>query len=264
MSSASDRSVPAFRGLGEEASLTRPLSGWAVLSLVLGISCLVVPISLSLIPLSILAILVGLIVTLRLSRPDADTGLWMSTLCLGLGLATAVWSVTASKTRAQHLSQHASKYAEEYMQLISSGQLYNAIELRLPFIQRQTKDVDLKAYYETYQGDVKVEMAAMGVLGDGQEEPQDPAKVRKTAFERLKIDPVTIYAMKYPDTQWKAVGIRSVMDTGKMASVKVIVQHDQDPKTQVLVELLRNEEDSTAVGAYAEWRVSQQELERVR
>jgi len=264
MSRTANQSLPAFRTLGEEVSLTRPLSGWAVLSLVIGLSCLLVPISMSLIPLSILAIMIGLIVTLRLSRPDADTGLWMSTLCLGMGLATAVWSVTANRVRSQHLKKHATAFAAEYLQLLSSGQLYNAIELRLPFIQRQTADVDLKAFYESYQGDVQIDMAILGALGSGTEQPQDPAKVRKTAFERLKVDPVTIYALKFPDAQWNNLGIRSVIDEGKVSIVKVIMQAAQDPKTQIVVELMRNHEDSTAVGAYAEWRISNQEIERLR
>ena len=256
------QTLPTLGSVEEEISLTRPLSGWAVLSLIVGLTCLIVPISLRLLPISFLAILLGLVVSLRLSRPDAAAGLWMSLSCLALGLGSSVWCFTSAMARSQHFSHHASGFATEYMQLLSSGQIYNALELRLPFAQRQSADVDLQAYYETYQGPIQIDLEMMMVPGEG-DEPSDPAKIRKTALERLKLDPVTVYALNHPEAIWNLVGIKSVADDRKLAVVKVILQADEDPTTRVVVELMRNNAESATVGNYAEWRVNQQELERV-
>lgn len=260
MSGSRSQALPTFRSDEEELVLTRPLSGLAVLSLGVGLSCLLVPLSLNLLPLSVVAILFGLVLSWRLSRPDADSGRWMSLACLGLGVGTAVWCITAHKTRAQHFSDHASVFAKDYLQLLSSGQLYNAIELRLPFQQRQSSDVDLAAYYETYKGEVEVSMSML--FGQGEDEKPDPAKSRKTAFERLKIDPVTVYALQYPNAQWNCLGIRSVTDDHKATVVKVVMQAAEDPKTQILIELMRGDPASVATTSYAEWRVNNQELEK--
>lgn len=260
MSGSRSQSLPTFRSDDEEVVLTRPLSGWAVLSLAVGLACLLVPISLNLIPLSVLAVLFGLVLSWRLGRTDADSGRWMALTCLGLGIGSAVWCVTAHKTRSQHFSHHASAFAKEYMQLLSYGQLYNAIELRLPFQQRQPSDVDLAAYYETYKGEVEVSMNILGSLGDS--EKLDPAKSRKTAFERLKVDPVTTYALRFPNADWKCLGIRNVVDDHKVIAVKVIMQATEDPKTQILIELMRDDSTSSTSNDYAEWRISSQEFDK--
>lgn len=255
------RQLPTLGSVDDEASLTRPLSGWAVIALIIGLGCLLVPLSLSLLPISILAILLGLIVSIRLSRPDSASGQWMSLLCLALGLGSAVWSFTSASARSQYFSYHASGFAQEYLQLLSSGQLYNAMELRLPFSQRQTADVDLQAYYETFQGETQVTLGMLMVPGDD-DEPEDPAKIRKTALERLKLDPVTVYALEHANARWNFVGIKNVVDDRKVTAVKVILQAEDDPKTHVIVDLMRHFSQADTTGSYAEWRVSQQELER--
>jgi hypothetical protein len=260
MSPTNPTSPPALSSIEEEESQGSTLSGWAVLALIVGLSSLIVPVSIQLIPLSLLAIVVGVLVAFRLRRTDTGSGLWMATACLGLGIATASWALAAHKTRNDYLAARASEFAVEYMELLSQGLFYNAIELKLPFSQRQSSDVDLQAYYEAYTGEIKIDLSLGDVVGFDDSEPSNLEKARKTAVERLKIDVVTRLAMQYPESEWKVVEILKVASRKNQAVVQVALATPDDPRTKVVIDLVREQIESEKLGDLAEWRIANQEL----
>jgi hypothetical protein len=145
--------------------------------------------------------------------------------------------------------------------LLSSGLFYNALELRLPFVQRQSKDVDLQAYYEAYTGELDINLLAVEeVVEFDAGEPGNAEKARKTAVEKLKADPVTQFARKYPEARWKPVEIRQVASKGNKAFVQVALASDEAPGAKVVIDMMRNQFELAKVGLVAEWKISDQKM----
>ena len=181
----------------------RSISGWAVTSLIVGLGCLLVPLSVSLLPHSLLAIVLGLLASIRLSRPEPQPGRWMANLCLGLGVASLGWSLSADKVRIAQLEQRAGEFAAQYLTVLATAPIYDAFELKLPASQRQEAGVDLEAYYEAYQLPV---VSMPFTVDDSDEEQPNFEKARKMAIDGFKRNPVTLYVQEYADAQWTYAG----------------------------------------------------------
>lgn len=261
---AKDRALPSLLSSDEEVTLARPISGLAVLTLIAGaVSLVLVPISVKLIPLSILAIVSGVVVSIRLSKPDAPLGLWMANLGLGLGLVSGFWSAIAHKSKNDYYAAVASPFAVEYLDLISSGHLHHAMELRLPLSHRQLAGTDLKAYYGAYEGELEVDARAVAMVGDPESlAPANPIRERKATFERFQSDPATAFAMRHSHGKWQSAGIESITTHGPFATVKVIVQNSEEPNTKIVIEMMRGQDDSGDAKTTAEWRVNSQDFLR--
>lgn len=260
MSTSKEVSLPSLSSVEEEVVLARPISGWAIFAIVFALFSLIAPISINLVPLSITAIIVCGIIAFRLSQSDASGGWWLAILGLGVAIATGTWTMAAHKARDNHFAATASEFAVEYLNLLSSGMVYNALELKLPFGQRQSADVDLQAYYEAYTGELNLDPSLGEVLEFDDSDPRNIEKARKAAVEKLKADPVTRFARQYPDAIWSPVEIVQVASRGKQAVVKVAVSADRDPKTKVVIDLVRNQSELDGIGSIGQWRINDQNL----
>ncbi|MBX3422519.1 MAG: hypothetical protein KF752_13275 [Pirellulaceae bacterium] len=241
-------------GAFEEESLnTRPVSNVAVLSLMVGLCSLLVPLSGYLLPLSLLAIVLGGVLSYRLSRPDADAGVWMANVCLGLGLMSAVWVIVANRMHSDYLSATASRHAAEFLSLVAQGKNYEAMELRLPNAQRQPADMNLQDYYEAYEGVVVPEMAMLGLFGGG-EETRDPLRERKLSSLMFRQDPVITHIQHNPTANWRYQATKEIQYNKEVTRIQVVMRSDQDASKPVVIELMRNLTQEHA--DIAEWRVN--------
>lgn len=150
MSSESVSERPNFQdvddGLQEDVP---PISTMAVASLVVGIFSLAAPFSIVLLPLCLLSIAIGAMSVFRISRDPGVGGLGLAQIGLGLGVMTAFWTVTATTTRQNNTYAVASEHAATFLEILSRGDLYEALELKQYEPQRQITGTNLKVYYES-------------------------------------------------------------------------------------------------------------------
>lgn len=248
---------PIFHNAPDDHTQVRSLSGWAVLSLVVGMSCLLVPLAYGLLPLALLAIALGGYLSLKLSAPDADLGRWMANLCLGMGLMTGAWVFSAYKGNTSYLTKHAAQHAQEFIGCVQQGRLYEAMELSKPIGMRQPEGIDLEQYYESYQGDISAELAMLSrMLPSGESGPPNPEKDRKVSISVFKNNPSTVYVQQNPQAKWNLVQVKQIKESGETAIIKLILQCSEPPSKRILIEAMRQQRDSVDAGLSAEWRIS--------
>lgn len=152
--SAATTDRPAFRNLDVENELDRPpISKLAIASLMVGVVSLVSPISFYLIPISLIAIGLGAVVLWKLSRDKALGGSYLAQAGLGLGVVSSAWCLTASLGTAAYLHHEAARNAKIYLELLSKGDVYQALELHVPQQSRQIAGTDLASYYRARKGE---------------------------------------------------------------------------------------------------------------
>ncbi len=144
---------PAFQNLETELGVDRaPLSRIAVVSLLIGIASSLAPLSTVLLPVSIIAMAVGAVAVWKLSGDSGVRGVWLAQLGLGLGVFSSVWAVAATSGRHAYLFAEASQHAKLFLQVLSGGDKYEALELMVPETGRQITGTNLKEYYEQQTG----------------------------------------------------------------------------------------------------------------
>jgi hypothetical protein len=145
---------PAFRNLDVENELDRPpYSKLAIVSLMVGLVSLVSPISFYLLPISLIAIGLGALVMWQLSRNNGLGGSYLAQAGLGLGIISAVWCLTGSLATSAYLHAAAARNAKLYLELLSQGEVYQALELHVPKRNRQIAGTDLASHYRSKRGE---------------------------------------------------------------------------------------------------------------
>lgn len=145
---------PAFRNLDSENEFDRPpISKLAIASLMVGVVSLVSPIHFYLLPISLLAIGLAALVLWKLSRDKALGGIYLAQAGLGLGFISSAWCLTASLGTAAYLHHEAARNAKIYLELLSKGDVYQALELHVPQQNRQIAGTDLASYYLARTGE---------------------------------------------------------------------------------------------------------------
>jgi|LakMenEpi03Aug12_release.lakeMendotaPanAssembly.Ray.scaffolds.fasta_scaffold00023_45 hypothetical protein len=247
---------PIFHNAPDDHSQVRSLSGWAVLSLVVGLSCFLVPLAYGLLPLAVLAVILGGIVSLKLSAPEADLGLWMANFCLGMGIMSGTWVFAAYKTNAGYLTHHAVQHAEDFIGSIQQGRLYEAMELSKPVGMRQPEGIDLEQYYESYQGDISLDLIKMSsLIPSGDDGPPNPEKDRKVAASVFKNSPATVFIQQHPQAKWNLVQVKQIKESGDTTLIKMIMQCSDSSSKRLLVDAMRQQTASVDAGRSAEWRI---------
>lgn len=132
-----------------------PLSVFAVISLLLGLVSSLSILSITLILLPVLAIAIGCVASLQLARNDNYRGRWMANTGLGLGLAFAIWTVTATQLRDQRLYSAAAEFSTHALKLLAENKRYEVYELTQPESRRQLASANLAEHYEALQGEAK-------------------------------------------------------------------------------------------------------------
>jgi cytochrome c biogenesis protein CcdA len=152
--SAATTDRPAFRNLDVENEFDRPpFSKLAIVSLMIGLVSLVSPISFYLLPISLIAIGLGALVLWQLSRDKGLGGSYLAQAGLGLGIISTVWCLTASIGTAAYLHKEAARNAKLYLELLSQGEVYQALELHVPKQNRQIAGTDLASHYRSKTGE---------------------------------------------------------------------------------------------------------------
>jgi hypothetical protein len=202
----------------------------SVVAFAAGILSLLAPLTFTLLPLSILAIAIGGVVLWRVSR-DGSRGTWLAQLGLGLGVLSATWSVTATAGETQHLVTRGGACAKLYLDYLSSGRTYDALELRLPIRERQIAGTDLEAYYLQRAG-----------------EPAD------RTYEVVNSSATKIAMAAGEQADWQLVRGVKIEANGsqKMITVEMANATEQGQRIQLLLRRQIYQDDS---GSHAMWLV---------
>ncbi len=259
MSNVREPVLPSLHGSQNELPAARPFSGWAIFASAIGLFSLLTIFSVKLIPFSLIAVLLGTIVSLRLSKPDANYGLWIANLGLGLGLASGISALAAHKTSSDHYTEVAKKFVIEYVELLASGHVYNALELQFPFVQRQPEGTDLEGLYEAYQGEIDLNVLPKKGNSD-EESPEEKAMGRKRMIERFRKDSVTEFVLNHPNAKWVCSEATVVESKGNYSKYKTVIESPDIPNKRLKFELIRNRSKTNETDRTAEWRMGDQEF----
>ena len=219
--------------LGEEIDRA-PMSKLAVASCIFGVFSLLAPLSYVLLPLSVVAVALGAVVLIHISRDKTVSGAWLAQIGLGLGVMTAVWSTFATRGDADHLTEHGTKFAKEYLSYISNDEPFKALALQQFESERQLEGTDLEAYYANA-----------------------PESVRSKFLD----SPETVLARKAgKDADWqlrRVIGIRRTAMQGD--EIDLQMYNAADPELSINVHLLRNEQELNGKRS-ALWMVREAEI----
>lgn len=251
MSTAQTTIRPAFSSeVEDEALLSKPISKIAIASFVLGLSGLLAPLSPVFLPVALVATLLGLGSSVMLARKSSNqSGGWLANAGLVLGLTCSVWSGLSSKLTRERTAEQAGQYAAHFVETLAKGEFYKAAELQIPPGARQLPGLDLKEYYESYQGSTSDD-----VLKGANGSP-DPRAIAKRRYVDLKEHLVTRYAAKYPQASWKLVQlVDDIYFRNNLRRINVILCNSEKPADKVEVVLERQEFQEKGK-ALADWYV---------
>ncbi len=173
---------PAFQANYSDNIVEQPpIPKLPIVAFALGLFSLVVLLAPTLLPVSVLAIVVGVLAAITGNGKS-----WLTTVGVGLGILTAVWSTVSVSKKNDYYFREAGKAAEHFLDLLSSGKQYEAIELSHMEMDRQITGTDLEKYYASLKDE------------------------ERDIFEEFIHDPLNIAVMNSgPDAEWKYVkGIR--------------------------------------------------------
>lgn len=125
----------------------------AILALLTGLVSLFAPLSFVMLPLSILAIALGTVVLWRISSSSSFGGVRLAQIGLALGALSGAWTITASTSESAYLIEYAGKNAKMYLETLAAGEIYEALELRVPKDERQIAGTNLEQYYKAQTGE---------------------------------------------------------------------------------------------------------------
>ncbi len=141
-----------------------PLSRMAILTLVLGLVSLLAILTSVLLPLCVITIGVGAVTLWHTIRDPSIRGTGLAQAGLAMGILSAAWSLSALKGEQKYLYEVAGRHAAEFLDVLSSGQKYLALELLRKEPDRQITGTDLQKYYEN--ADMEIKDFADGFLSE--------------------------------------------------------------------------------------------------
>ena len=90
----------------------------------------------------------GVVVVWKLSRDTAIGGRWLAQLGLGLSALAVVWSVSARVSTERYMYELAGQNAKIMLDMLSAGNIYEALELKQPEMSRQLTGTNLEEHYK--------------------------------------------------------------------------------------------------------------------
>lgn len=140
---------PAFHALNESTEFDRlPFSRLAYVAFATGLLSLFAAFSIILLPLAMLSLGLGVAVMWKLSRDQYMAGRWLAQIGLALSAAAIVWSISARTGTDQYMYSEAGQHAKLFLDMLSSGRTYEALELKKAEVSRQLTGTNLKDYYD--------------------------------------------------------------------------------------------------------------------
>lgn len=257
MSTASSANRPALSSEIEEPLLAKPISKLALLTLVLGIFCLLIPIAPGLLAVGIVTTVIGLVTSFLLARNGSQhTGGWAANLGLFLAISTATWGFFSSKQHRESTGELAGKFAANFLETLAKGHVYQAAELQLPTGNRLLPGLDAQQYYESYQGSVSDDMMNGRAGGS-----PDPRALAKRRLIDLRESTAAKYLQKYPNATWVYESIlQEVFLRNNIKRVKVLMSNSESPNQKLTVLLERQEYVNNDGQAIADWFVKETNL----
>ena len=198
------------------------LSGY--LSLVLGLVSAACVLAIPMLLCPVAAILIGLF-ALRPSRQGRPVG--TTAALVGIVLAVGFGALGASVAWFKHqtFAKQAEYFARQYIDVVASGEMELAMELRKDFVNRFSKDMPLKTYYATNEDAVE-------------------------AFEEFIDDGVNEHFQEVgPGGSWELAKTPYVFHKYGHDRVKLIFVNSDDPKAreiEVIMECKTNPTNDTA------------------
>lgn len=141
---------PVFHDTQDAVALSDrpPFSRLAVVAFVTGLLSLFAAFSTIVLPLAMLSLGLGVVVVWKLSRDTAIGGSWLAQLGLGLSALAIVWSISARVGKERYMYELASEHAKLMLDTLSSGKIYEALELKHPEVGRQLTGTNLEEHYK--------------------------------------------------------------------------------------------------------------------
>ena len=146
---------PAFHESEDAAALSDqpPFSRLAVVAFTTGLLSLFAAFSTVVLPLAMLSLGLGAVVVWKLSRDTATGGSWLAQVGLGLSALAVAWSITASVGTKRYLYEHAGQHAKIMLDMLSKGNIYEALELKQQEVNRQLTGTNLEEHYKVLPED---------------------------------------------------------------------------------------------------------------
>lgn len=150
MSSLQTPERPIFNSIepGLETDLAPPVSGLAVLALVLGFFSLTAALSTNIMPFAVLVAIFCVVLIWKLSRDSSISGVRLAQVGLCFAVVGSAWGVAATRTTQTYKYSNAQAHAKTFLEILASGDVYNAFELSQPEPDRQVTGTDVEAHYK--------------------------------------------------------------------------------------------------------------------
>ncbi len=141
---------PIFHDSQEAVALSDrpPFSRLAIVAFAAGLLSLFAAFSIIIIPLAILSLGLCVVVVWKLTRDTAVGGRWLAQLGLGMSALAIVWSVSARVGTERYLYELAGQHAKTFLDTLSAGKIYEALELKQPEVRRQLTGTNLEEHYK--------------------------------------------------------------------------------------------------------------------
>ena len=227
---------PVLNELGDSITeLDRPpMAVTAILAFAAGLLSLLSPLTMVFIPLSFAAAVLGLVTLIRFGNDRQVGGQLLAQLGLGLGIATGLWSLLASNAYSDHLVNEAGSHAKMFLDLVSDGEKYQALELKKELRLRQIAGTNLEQYYRSLTGET--------------------AMMNEAFFGSRAMQRVTAAG---PSAEWKLVRcVELIKSKPTYFMIDVEMANQINPEETVTVKLNRIVNTDAEGVSTADWNIS--------
>ena len=127
----------------------RSLSMLAVLGLILGLFSLLALVSPVLWVVPLVAIVVSVTALRRIKNDAERSGGRLATIGLLIAVCVGLWAVSYHFSREWYLFHTAKRFADQWLEVVQSGNLQEAHQLHLPYLDRFNDKSKLDEYYDS-------------------------------------------------------------------------------------------------------------------
>ncbi len=141
----------------------RSMSALAIVAFALGVLSLLALIAPVLWIVPVAAIIVALTAIRVIKNDPQKSGQRLATIGLFVAVCVGIWAVSYHFSREWYLFHTARKFADDWLTVVQDGNLYEAHQLHLPYIDRFDDKDRLSEYYDSV---VEVEDSATEFFGE--------------------------------------------------------------------------------------------------
>lgn len=244
MSSLQMPERPVFNSVepGLDTDAAPPVSGLAILSMILGIFSLTAALSVSVVPFAIVVAILSALLIWKLSRDSTLSGLRLAQIGLFCAIVGGAWGITATRLTEAYLYSQARVHAKLFLEVLASGKIYDAFELTQPEPSRQVTGTDIEAYYKALLS------TPMSVTPDmsGPPEQMPSGETMKSSHAKEELEEfMTMSTTKDimshgKDAKWDFVrGTRVVRMSNTVDRISVVMVDSANPSKKFQVDLNR-------------------------